>query len=248
MNRWIALLLCLIMALSLLPLSAGLAETYEEITPGTKGDVVEKLQRRLAELGYYEDSLSAPYSYGNMTKAAVAAFQKENGLKDDGIATSETLSLLYSAAAKAAPPKPDVAVTSVVKNNTTLKTTFRNNTNETITYIEYQLITDKNDGSVCTNHSAPEDFDKDDYQDVYYWAWYEHANLSPGKTKTLSYPLSFYNITNVPVIAVGVCSYETQSGKHVEMNEYDVAYLTTEGKQIWPRERIPSPVVLTESE
>ena len=55
---------------------------------GNTGEAVGKLQERLKELGYYTGSITCAYDAA--TKAAVAAFQKKNGLKKDGIAGPET--------------------------------------------------------------------------------------------------------------------------------------------------------------
>ena len=77
-----------------------------EITPepalhnGSQGEKVEKLQQRLQALGYYEGEIDGQFGPG--TKAAVVDFQKNNGLDTDGLAGSETLTLLYSQDAKPA--------------------------------------------------------------------------------------------------------------------------------------------------
>ena len=68
--------------------------------PGDKGDAVKKVQRRLIALGYL--SGSADGDYGNKTKNAVIAFQKNNGLTADGVVGAGTLSKLNSSSAKKA--------------------------------------------------------------------------------------------------------------------------------------------------
>lgn len=65
---------------------------------GDKGDAVKNLQKRLKELGYYKTTCDG--DYGDVTVAAVKAFQKMNGLYQDGIAGSQTLSKLNSSSAK----------------------------------------------------------------------------------------------------------------------------------------------------
>ena len=53
------------------------------------------LQRRLMELGYYDyDGFTG--NYGPVTQEAIRLFQRTNGLKQDGIAGAETLTLLAS--------------------------------------------------------------------------------------------------------------------------------------------------------
>lgn len=56
---------------------------------------VGALQRRLMELGYYDyDGFTG--NYGPVTQEAIRLFQRTNGLKQDGIAGAETLTLLAS--------------------------------------------------------------------------------------------------------------------------------------------------------
>lgn len=59
---------------------------------GARGDEVKKLQQVLSEKGYDVGAIDGVY--GKKTKEAVMQFQKENGLKTDGIAGPETLSKL----------------------------------------------------------------------------------------------------------------------------------------------------------
>lgn len=64
------------------------------IQNGTRGQSVKRLQERLMELGYYSCEADGVYDGNDMT--AVRAFQKRNGLKNDGIAGLETQLKLYS--------------------------------------------------------------------------------------------------------------------------------------------------------
>lgn len=67
---------------------------------GTSGNDVDLLQRRLQELGYLG---KATGYYGSETIGAVQKFQEHNGLGVDGKTGEITLSLIYSADAKATP-------------------------------------------------------------------------------------------------------------------------------------------------
>ena len=67
---------------------------------GDTGDAVKKVQKRLKALGYYTGSIDG--DYGNGTKNAVKAFQKNNGLKVNGNVNSATLKKLNSSGAKKA--------------------------------------------------------------------------------------------------------------------------------------------------
>ena len=70
------------------------------LSSGSRGEKVEELQKRLQALGYYDGEIDGQFGPG--TKAAVVDFQKNNGLDTDGLAGTETLSLLYSQEAKPA--------------------------------------------------------------------------------------------------------------------------------------------------
>lgn len=61
---------------------------------GTRGTAVQRLQKRLMELGYYTCSADAVYDSDDI--AAVRSFQQRNGLKVDGVAGLDTQQLLYS--------------------------------------------------------------------------------------------------------------------------------------------------------
>ena len=66
---------------------------YTKLRRGDTGDLVKKLQTALQAKGYYKGAITGFYSYA--TVAAVQDFQVANGLRVDGIAGQETLSLLY---------------------------------------------------------------------------------------------------------------------------------------------------------
>ena len=69
---------------------------------GSVGPEVEKLQKRLQELGYYPVGIDGKFY--EETEKAVSAFQKANGLTADGIAGEKTMEKLYS---DTAVPKPE---------------------------------------------------------------------------------------------------------------------------------------------
>ena len=72
--------------------------TPSVLSVGTKGQMVKEMQERLQQLGFYTGSIDG--DYGSGTRAAVTAFQRQHGLTADGLAGSQTLSLLYSDRAK----------------------------------------------------------------------------------------------------------------------------------------------------
>ncbi|MDR1263553.1 MAG: peptidoglycan-binding protein, partial [Oscillospiraceae bacterium] len=79
------------------PAVSAAPNTYTTLRQGMKSDEVADMQRALSQLGYYNGSIDG--SFGAGTRNAVTAFQRANGLADDGIAGSKTLSLLYSGTA-----------------------------------------------------------------------------------------------------------------------------------------------------
>ncbi|MBE5787492.1 MAG: hypothetical protein E7324_08135 [Clostridiales bacterium] len=72
--------------------------TPSYLSVGSKGAMVEEMQRKLQELGYYTGVIDG--DYGSGTRSAVEIFQRQHGLSADGIAGSQTLSVLYSDRAK----------------------------------------------------------------------------------------------------------------------------------------------------
>ncbi|MDY4140633.1 MAG: peptidoglycan-binding protein [Eubacteriales bacterium] len=87
--RWavaLALLLTLVC-------SAAMAATYTTLKNGDTGDAVKQMQVALNALGYSTNG--ADGKFGTGTENAVRLFQKANGLKQDGKAGTQTLTLLY---------------------------------------------------------------------------------------------------------------------------------------------------------
>jgi hypothetical protein len=71
--------------------------TFEEGTvlrPGDSGESVTLLQEALAQLGY---DVEPDGEYGPATEEAVAAFQRDQELADDGVAGAETIAALEAA-------------------------------------------------------------------------------------------------------------------------------------------------------
>lgn len=66
---------------------------YETLSPGDRGEAVVKLQQRLADLGYLQDTVDG--AYGQNTRKAVEDFQASSGLSVDGIAGPATQKALF---------------------------------------------------------------------------------------------------------------------------------------------------------
>lgn len=72
------------------------SETFTgKVSKGMEGEQVEKIQKRLQELGIYDYSRITGY-YGSITKDAVKDFQKAYGLKADGVVGEKTMEKLFS--------------------------------------------------------------------------------------------------------------------------------------------------------
>lgn len=72
-----------------------MATTYSNLSRGSRGEDVKKMQQALINAGYSVGSAGADGSFGPDTEKAVLKFQKDNGLKTDGIAGNNTLGKLY---------------------------------------------------------------------------------------------------------------------------------------------------------
>ena len=79
--------------------------SYTTLKLGARSTEVKSLQQRLIALGYMTGSATG--YYGDVTFAAVKAFQKTNGLSADGIAGKATQQKLYGSTAIAASGKAD---------------------------------------------------------------------------------------------------------------------------------------------
>lgn len=70
--------------------------TYSNLSYGSSGDEVKKLQQSLINAGYDLGSTGADGQFGAKTQAAVKKYQADNGLAVDGIAGGNTLGKLYA--------------------------------------------------------------------------------------------------------------------------------------------------------
>lgn len=70
------------------------------LSNGNSGQKVTQMQTRLIDLGYINGSASGKFC--DITEQAVIAFQKRNGVDDDGVAGPNTLNKLYASSAKKA--------------------------------------------------------------------------------------------------------------------------------------------------
>ena len=73
--------------------SPTVAPSTDTLRSGDSGSGVKVLQQRLTELGYY--SGTADGKFGSGTVKALKAFQKKNGLSQDGVCGAQTRTVLF---------------------------------------------------------------------------------------------------------------------------------------------------------
>ncbi|MDQ2084854.1 peptidoglycan-binding protein [Herbivorax sp. ANBcel31] len=88
------LLLLIIVVCSLQPISSYGNSSYSNLRLGSRGNDVVRLQQTLQNRGYYQSSVDG--IFGSITERAVINFQLDNKITVDGIAGTQTKSLLYS--------------------------------------------------------------------------------------------------------------------------------------------------------
>lgn len=76
------------------------SDSFDSLRLESKGSDVKKVQIRLKELGYFKEDATS--FFGEVTEKAVKAFQKNNGLSQDGVVGKKTFNLLFSTDAKKA--------------------------------------------------------------------------------------------------------------------------------------------------
>ena len=78
---------------------SGAITLAEELKAGDDGELISSIQARLMELGYM-DSDEPTQHFGPLTQSALKAFQRHNGLADDGICGQTTYDILLNQDAK----------------------------------------------------------------------------------------------------------------------------------------------------
>lgn len=93
--------------------SPTVAPPTATLRSGDKGDDVKKVQQRLKDLGYFTDTVDG--KFGDATVKALKAFQKKNGLTQDGVCGAQTRTVLFAAspiyASATATPTPTSTIT-----------------------------------------------------------------------------------------------------------------------------------------
>lgn len=91
--------------------------TYNDLSYGSRGDEVKKLQQSLVNAGYDVGSAGADGIFGDATLAAVKKYQTDKGLDVDGIAGNNTLSSLYGASAPESKPEANTSTAQKTPNS-----------------------------------------------------------------------------------------------------------------------------------
>ncbi|NJO52854.1 MAG: cell wall-binding protein, partial [Leptolyngbyaceae cyanobacterium RM2_2_4] len=102
------------------PILIGQSFDSSTLQLGDSGDAVSQLQIRLAELGYYQGSISG--IFGPATETAVIQFQQDNRLVADGIVGTATQSALGATATPSPPTEGVLQLGSSGESVTQLQT------------------------------------------------------------------------------------------------------------------------------
>lgn len=81
------------------------------LSEGDKGILVEDLQERLQNLGYYKGNLDG--LFGPLTHKAVTSFQTSQGIRVDGLAGPQTYAALFNYKAQVVEPKQEAQAAPV---------------------------------------------------------------------------------------------------------------------------------------
>lgn len=116
---WLVILTVLITMVA----TAALADTYTTLRYRDENEAVRQMQLALNQLGYSTGGTDG--KFGPATEKAVRQFQSNNGLKVDGAAGSNTLTLLYQKVSQSGTSvAPGVTVTSAPATSTSGKGLF----------------------------------------------------------------------------------------------------------------------------
>lgn len=216
----------LLMIAVLLGSTGAFADEYGELSKGSRGAEVRALQERLKELGYY--GIGVDGDYGNGTVRAVASFQFRHGLKPSGVADGETLELLYSSRAKAAPEEPPVMTSkvSIVQSESRISDTVHNGTREAIDNVTIRYITFFDDGSVMT---ADELTDEDGLMTN---SWVLRDSIGAGQARPSHTKCDYIGLADM--VASGVEGYHTASGMNVYYPPEAITFCRSDGAILYP--------------
>ena len=97
--------------------ATALAEEKERetVTLGTKGQLVVRIQQRLADLGYY--AYKPTGSYQAVTRRAALAYERAANARQDGRLTPEEQDELFSGSATRAPYAANIALSFTAQNS-----------------------------------------------------------------------------------------------------------------------------------
>ena len=82
-------------------------QPFRNLKKGTEGADVYWLQRKLQDLGYYNGTATGSFYDG--TYRAVKAYQKDHGIRADGVAGEKTLLSIYADVLQAGDPAPETS-------------------------------------------------------------------------------------------------------------------------------------------
>ena len=105
------------------------APPMAKLSSGDKGDDVKAVQTRLQQLGYFTATVDG--KFGDATVKALKAFQKKNGLTQDGVYGAQTRTVLFAPSpiyAKATPTVNPTSTVLITADTATIQTGSRGST------------------------------------------------------------------------------------------------------------------------
>ncbi|MBQ8082379.1 MAG: peptidoglycan-binding protein [Clostridia bacterium] len=120
---------------------------YITLKMGDSGAPVTQLQNALKKAGYFKGT--ADGKYGGSTYEAVRAFQKANGLTQNGVANTNTLNKIFGLSPTAS-PTPRRTATPTPRRTATPKATKTPSPTPKITNAPYRKVTDNPKGGYIT--------------------------------------------------------------------------------------------------
>ena len=234
--------ICAILALAMVLVSASAFAEYAQMEKGAKGEAVSALQTRLKELGFY--SIAVDGDYGNGTVNAIKAFEEYNGLTPTGIASVELQTLLFSDEAKGI-PVPDVDIVEVgMKQNYGsyyAYPKFTNNTESTIDAVTIMIKWYNPYGERMMNEplklaDAIFDYYKPIYGLSYEWGTLDISGIkiAPGKSFKIKGSQEIFLESAVPhnsisLVKMAVVRYRTEDGSIVSIPENEQCWRGSDG-------------------
>lgn len=213
----------------------------EPLQKGDEGEAVVRLQDKLTELYYFDKAVNG--EYGKTTESAVKAFQKDNEMEQDGIATIAVQERLYSNTViakatptpkptKVPPPTPTPEPTPVPDNMVIEITKVKLNESRNTKNFSVDLKNHSNDLTIDAFTVTMKVYDVYGEQlnkDGESAEWWKELSIKPGKSFSMgSYYWYLFSEQTAAKITVAITKYHIKDGATVEIPESE--YVWVEGE------------------